>query len=171
MEKKLKSGSFAVEVDELPQLWHDRKRHFGLPWSFTAYSLNADKLLVNTGLLNLKEDEILLYRIRDIGISQSFWERIFGVGTVCLTSSDSTLPHLDLKQVKDARKVKEVLSKCVEDSRRRNGIRSTELMGGAAAGPEPGHAPMPGEPLPTEGVPAPDFPDANQNGIDDRTES
>ena len=170
MEKKLKSGGFAVEVEELPQLWHDRKRHFGLPWSFTSYSLNADKLLINTGLFNLKEDEILLYRIRDISVSQSLWERIFGVGTVCLTSSDSTLPHLDLQHVKDPRKVKEVLSKCVESSRRKNGIRSTELMSGMSGVTAHGPAPLTGDmPLPEE-LPVPEAPDENQNGVDDRTE-
>ena len=131
-EKKLRSGEFNVEVEEKPLLWTDRKRILGMPLSFTRYSLNEDKLLVNTGLLSLHEEEVLLYRIRDISVQQSLGERMFGVGTICVNSTDVTVPHLDLVHVKNPRKVKEVLSKCVEQSRSRNKIRSTELMGDTA---------------------------------------
>jgi len=130
MADKLKNGGFAVELEQIPVLWRDRKRYLGLPISFTVYELNQDKLLVKKGLLNLQEDEIRLYRIRDVSLKQTLGERIFGVGTVCVSSSDSTLPHLDLAHVKNPSKVKDVLSHCVEESRRRNGIRSTELMNG-----------------------------------------
>lgn len=126
--KKLRSGEFNVDVEEKPLLWTDRKRWLGMPISFTRYALNEDKLLVNTGLINLHEEEVLLYRIRDISVRQSFSERLFGVGTVCVSSTDVTVPHLDLMHIKNPRKVKEVLSKCVELNRHRNNIRSTELM-------------------------------------------
>ena len=98
--KKLRSGQFNVDVEEKPLLWKDRKRWLGMPLSFTVYMLNEDKLMINTGLLNLHEEEILLYRVRDISVKQSLGERIFGVGTVCINSSDATLPHVDLLHVK-----------------------------------------------------------------------
>ena len=45
---------------EINVVWQDRKRTlFGLPWSFTKYSLTEEKLLVETGFLNKKEEEIL----------------------------------------------------------------------------------------------------------------
>ena len=48
-------------------VWKDRKRPFlGLPWSFTVYKLDEEKLYVKTGVLNLTEDEVRLYRIKDI---------------------------------------------------------------------------------------------------------
>ena len=166
MGEKLKNGGFAVEVAQLPELWRDRKRHLGLPISFTVYSLNADKLMIHVGLFNWKEDEIMLYRIRDVSVQQSLADRIFGVGTVCITSSDASVPHLDLQHVKNPRKVKEVLSKCVEDSRRRNGIRSTELMSGRS-GPHPDAVPGPDGPMDAAG---PNFIDEDGNGIDDRLE-
>ena len=131
-EKKLRSGEFNVDVEEKPLMWTDRKRILGMPLSFTRYSLNEDKLLVNTGLLSLHEEEVLLYRIRDISVRESLSERMFGVGTICVNSTDVTVPHLDLVHVKNPRKVKEVLSKFVEQSRSRNKIRSTELMGDTA---------------------------------------
>ena len=42
-------------------LWKDRKRYFGLPLSFTRYSLSEDRLFTSVGFLNIKDDEILLY--------------------------------------------------------------------------------------------------------------
>ena len=61
-------------------LWKDRKRYFGLPLSFTRYALSEDRLFLSVGFLNIKDDEILLYRIRDINTSRNLWQRIFGVG-------------------------------------------------------------------------------------------
>ena len=65
---------------EINVVWQDRKRTlFGLPWSFTKYSLTEEKLLVETGFLNKKEEEIRLYRIMDVTLKRSFGERIFGL--------------------------------------------------------------------------------------------
>lgn len=82
-------------------LWQDRKRHLGLPLSFTRYSLSEDRLFVSVGLLNLKDDEVLLYRVRDIDTSRTLWQRIFGVGTITVMSSDKSMPNLVLKNIKD----------------------------------------------------------------------
>ncbi len=128
MAQNLKNGGFALDVDTLPDLWCDRKRLLGMPITFTKYTLNANKLLLNTGILHLKEEEILLYRIRDISFSQSVADRVFGVGTLIVTSTDSSNPQLEIKHVKNPRKVKEALSTCIEEDRRQRKIRATELM-------------------------------------------
>ena len=47
-------------------LWKDRKRYFGLPLSFTRYALSEDRLFTSVGFLSIKDDEILLYRVRDL---------------------------------------------------------------------------------------------------------
>ena len=82
-------------------LWKDRKRHLGLPLSFTRYSLSEDRLFVSEGFLNIKDDEVLLYRVRDIDTRRSLWQRLFGVGTVTVISSDKTMPTLVLKNIKE----------------------------------------------------------------------
>ena len=41
-------------------LWKDRKRHLGLPLSFTRYQLSEDRLFVSEGFLNIRDDEVLL---------------------------------------------------------------------------------------------------------------
>ena len=110
-------------------LWKDRKRHLGLPLSFTRYRLSEDRLFCETGLLNIKSDEVLLYRVRDLQLNMSLGQRIFGVGTVCVVSSDKSVPHLDLKNVKHPREVKELIHKNVEEAKDKRRMRTTELVG------------------------------------------
>ena len=109
-------------------IWRDRKRYFGLPLSFTRYALSEDRLFLSTGLLNIKDDEVLLYRIRDITTGRSLWQRIFGVGTITVASSDKTMPSLVLKNVKDPVMVKELLHKQVEETKIRRRVRVGEIM-------------------------------------------
>lgn len=110
-------------------LWKDRKRYFGLPISFTKYSLSEDRLFISQGLLNIKDDEVLLYRVRDIDTSRSLWQRLFGVGTVTVMSSDKTMPNLVLKNIKDPVETKELIHHQVEEMKIRRRVRLGEIMG------------------------------------------
>ena len=110
-------------------LWKDRKRYFGMPISFTRYALSEDRLFISVGLLSIKDDEVLLYRIRDIDTSRSLWQRIFGVGTITVMSSDKSMPTLVLKNVKDPIFVKELLHQQVEEMKIRRRVRVGEIMG------------------------------------------
>ena len=109
-------------------LWKDRKRYFGLPLSFTRYSLSEDRLFTSVGFLNIKDDEILLYRVRDIDTNRTIWQRIFGVGTVTVMSSDKTMPSLVLKNIKDPVYVKELIHKQVEETKIKRRVRFGEIM-------------------------------------------
>ena len=112
----------------IESLWEDRKRYFGLPLSFTRYRLSDDRLFISEGFLNIKDDEILLYRVRDIDTRRSLWQRLFGVGTVTVLSSDKTLPALELKNIKDPLFVKELIHKQVEEMKIRRRVRFGEIM-------------------------------------------
>lgn len=116
-------------MEPIKYLWKDRKRYFGMPLSFTRYSLSEDRLFCETGFLNLKADEVLLYRVRDLQLNMSLGQRIFGVGTVCVISSDKSAPHLDLKNVKLPREVKELIHRNVEAAKDKRRMRTTEIMG------------------------------------------
>ena len=109
-------------------IWKDRKRYFGLPLSFTRYSLSDDRLFLSVGFLNIRDEEVLLYRIRDITTSRTLGQRIFGVGTVKVVSSDKTMPVLELKNVKDPMSVKELLHQQVEEMKIRRRVRVGEIM-------------------------------------------
>ena len=114
-------------------LWQDRKRHFGLPISFTKYSMSEDRLFVETGLLNLEQNEVRLYRILDLQLKRSLGQRIFGVGSIIVTSSDKSLGKFEIRNVKDSANVKEMLSVQVEQQREAKRVVGREFMGGEDA--------------------------------------
>ena len=109
-------------------IWKDRKRYLGMPLSFTRYALSEDRLFLSVGFLSIKDDEILLYRIRDITTSRSIWQRMFGVGTVTVMSSDKTMPTLQMKNIKNPVAVKELLHRQVEEMKIRRRVRLGEIM-------------------------------------------
>ena len=116
---------------EINHVWKDRKRIiFGLPWSFTVYKLTKEKLIVETGFLNKKEEEIRLYRILDITLRRSLGERVFGLGTIHCCSADRSTPEFDISRIKNSAEVKEKLSAFVEAERTARRVSSRELMAG-----------------------------------------
>ena len=139
-----------MAMEPMEYRWKDRKRRLGLPLSFTRYMLSEDRLFCEKGLLNLKADEVLLYRVQDLELTISLGQRIFGVGTVCVHSSDKSSPHLDLKNVKHPREVKELIHQSVEAAKDKRRMRSMEIMGGSGGGE--------------------DFLDEDGDGVDDRLE-
>ncbi|MBP3338551.1 MAG: PH domain-containing protein [Lachnospiraceae bacterium] len=118
-----------MEIKGVNYDWYDRKRTiFGFPWSFTKYMFNSDKLVINTGFFNVHEEEIRLYRIMDVTLSKKLLQRIFGVGTIIVNSSDKTTPILQIKSVKNSEKVKNMLSDYVEAARKKNRVSAREFM-------------------------------------------
>ena len=111
-------------------IWSDRKRHLGLPISFTKYSMTEDRLFVDTGFFNLSQDEVRLYRILDVRLKRSFGQRIFGVGSIFVSSSDKNLGTFEIRNVKNAAKVKEMISVQVEAQREAKRVVGREYMGG-----------------------------------------
>lgn len=109
-------------------LWKDRKRYLGLPLSFTRYALSEDRLFLSIGFWGIKDEEVLLYRIRDINTSRTLWQRLFGVGTVTVVSSDKTMPSLVLKNIKRPIEVKELLHRQVEDMKIQRRVHLGEIM-------------------------------------------
>lgn len=110
-------------------IWKDRKRTlFGLPLSFTRYELAKDKLLITTGILSLKEEEVKLYRILDLTLKRSLLQRIFGLGTIHCCSSDKSSGEFDIKNIKNAKEVKEKISSMIEEDRMSKNIYAREYL-------------------------------------------
>ncbi len=124
-------------MSEITTLWQDRKRHLGLPLSFTRYRLSEDRIFCVKGFLNIHEEEVLLYRVRDLELRLSLGQRIFGVGSVIVHSSDKTMPTLELRNIRIPREVKEMIFRQVEDCKAQRRMRTMEFVGGGDAGDEP----------------------------------
>ena len=109
-------------------LWQDRKRYFGLPISFTKYSMSEDRLFVDTGFFNLEQNEVRLYRVLDLQLKRSLGQRIFGVGSIFVSSSDKNLGTFEIRNVKHAANVKEMISVQVEQQSEAKRVYTRENM-------------------------------------------
>ena len=116
---------------QINYLWRARKRTlFGLPLSFTVYKLTDEKLLIESGFLNKKEEEVRLYRILDITLRRTLGERLFGLGTIHCCSADKSTPEFDVSRIPDSARIKELLSDLVEKERTSRRVTGRELMMG-----------------------------------------
>ena len=109
-------------------LWQDRNRYFGLPISFTKYSMSEDRLFVDTGFFNVEQNEVRLYRVLDLQLKRSLGQRIFGVGSIFVSSSDKSLGTFEIRNVKHAANVKEMISVQVEQQREAKRVYTRENM-------------------------------------------
>lgn len=120
-----------MSKNEIDYVWTDKKRTiFGLPWSFTRYYLTKTKFITRVGLLNVKEDEIDLYKIIDKSVQRSFWQRVFGCGTITIHSKDKDTPEKIVRSVKQVRAVSNLIDKYMNRMRDQYNIRGKDLIGG-----------------------------------------
>jgi len=108
----------------------ERKRwmFFGLPFTFTQYILDAKTLKLKKGFFTVTEDDILLFRILDLSIKRSLFQRIVGIGTMKVISSDKTNPELEIKNIKRIYEFKSALDERVEKERLRMRFRAGEFV-------------------------------------------
>lgn len=113
-------------------IWKDRKRYFGMPISFTKYSVVQNeewiKLFKSIGLLSTHYEEVHVYRIMDITLKQTLADKIFGVGTIILHCDDSSNPYLYLTKIKNPFEVRNQLTTLTEREKRKRGFRVSELQ-------------------------------------------
>ena len=110
-------------------LWKERKRIWcGLPWTFTVYSFDEERIFVDTGFFNKRQDEIRMYRVLDITVTRKFGQRIFGMGSIQLKTSDKTMGDFEIKNIKKVMDVKMQLSDLIEANREKKRITGREFM-------------------------------------------
>ena len=110
-------------------VWKQRKRIWcGLPWTFTVYSFDEDCIFIDSGVFTKKQEEIRLYRVLDISVTRTFGQRIFGMGTIILKTSDKSTPDVSLINLKKVMEVKTQLSNLIEESRDKKRVSGREFM-------------------------------------------
>lgn len=127
-----KTDRLSSLVEDDPILWKDRKRYLGLPISFTVYSFDENRFYCKKGLFNTAEEEILLYRVLDISIKRTLIQKLFRVGTVYLNTADQTSPTFEIKNIREAEKVRKALSTIVERERDEKRVLGKEMFGAAS---------------------------------------
>lgn len=99
----------------IPRWWSSRGCH---------YRLTSRRVVVETGVLSKKLEQVDLYRINDYTVERPFLERLMGTGRLLLHTMDKTTPHIEIKNIKtDVVALYENLRRATEVDKRRRGAR------------------------------------------------
>ena len=105
----------------------ERKRllFFGLPWTFTKYTVKEEMITINTGFLSTRENDCYMYKVQDVELSVTLLERIFKMGTVICYTGDTTNPKLYMEHVKNAKAIKDFILEASEEARMKRRTMNT----------------------------------------------
>lgn len=88
----------------------------------TGYRITTDRIQFERGLLSRRVDNIDMFRIKDLAMHQSVWERLLGIGSITLMSTDATDPEFVISDIPNPRHVYDVLSQEALRADRRRGV-------------------------------------------------
>ena len=94
----------------------------------TRYRLTNQRLFAQTGLIAKNLEEVELFRVKDVTLTQGMLQRMLGVGTVVVLSTDDTAPRLELHGILGPMEVKEQIRTAFRASRQREGMRMAEFI-------------------------------------------
>jgi membrane protein YdbS with pleckstrin-like domain len=86
------------------------------------YRLTTFRFFHDTGLLTRVGNRVEVIDIDDVTVHQGLIERMFGVGTIHISSSDATHPELSLPGIEDAKQVADLIDGTRRAERQRRGM-------------------------------------------------
>jgi uncharacterized membrane protein YdbT with pleckstrin-like domain len=86
------------------------------------YVLTTQRFVHQAGLLRRVINRVEVIDIDDVSVEQGFVERMFGVGTIKLLSSDTSDPTLILRGIDDVKRVATLIDDARRDERRKRGM-------------------------------------------------
>ena len=119
----------AKDKNEQQDVFRERKRwvFLGLPWTFTVYHVREDMITIDRGLLSKQEDDCYMYKVADVHLDRSFFERMFGLGTITCFTGDTTDSKLIFKHIKHSREIKNYILEAADKERIRR--RTVNMQG------------------------------------------
>lgn len=110
----------AKETDEDIK-YRERKRwvFLGLPFTFTVYIIKDDVLTIDQGFFKKIENDCYMYKVQDVEHTQTFFERLVGLGTITCFTGDTTHPKLIIEHVKRSKEIKNYILEASEAARMR----------------------------------------------------
>jgi uncharacterized membrane protein YdbT with pleckstrin-like domain len=94
----------------------------------TTYTLTTQRLRATHGILTRHHDDMELYRVKDATVHEPIVQRLVGLGTVRLVTSDATTPLMLLPAIKEPLVVLEAVREQVESLRRARGVREFDVV-------------------------------------------
>ena len=79
------------------------------------------------GILNRREDNLELYRVRDYSMDQPLSLRLVGLGNIHMVTSDPVTPNISILAIPDCERVREALRHSVEAARDRKRVRQMDM--------------------------------------------
>ncbi len=121
-------------VEEEKKQYVARKRWllFGLPFTFTKYTIGEDVLTIDTGFFTRNENDCYMYKVQDVQYSASLLERMAGLGTITCFTGDTTDPKLEIRHIKKSKEIKNFILEASEKARVRR--RTMNMLNIGAAG-------------------------------------
>jgi len=92
------------------------------------YKVTSERIFYTTGIFSKKTEALELYRVRDVDMYEPFWQRLFKLGNVSLTTSDKTTPVFILKAVPNPAELMNSIRKHVELRRDVKKVRGVEFL-------------------------------------------
>jgi len=94
----------------------------------TIYTITSQRVIIKYGLLDKKQEEIELFRVKDYKMIQSLQDRILGIGDIQIISTDPTAPVLEISDIRDPGSVKEILRKAIRAEKDTFGVKYEERL-------------------------------------------
>lgn len=92
------------------------------------YELTTQRFRFSHGVLSRRTDELELYRVKDSEFSQTLFQRLFGLGTIAMATSDESSPLAIIESIpaSHAKELREQIRNLVEDLRDRKRVREID---------------------------------------------
>jgi uncharacterized membrane protein YdbT with pleckstrin-like domain len=91
------------------------------------YTVTTGSIKERRGVFSRTTEEIELFRVKDISFVEPFHQRLVGLGTLVLHTSDKTQPTFELKAIADAEDLRDKLRKIVAAARQKRGVREVDF--------------------------------------------
>lgn len=98
--------------------------YFAFRRSSKRYKITTERVVVETGLLSKRMDQVDIYRISDYVVERPFGQRLMGTGNLVLSAMDRTSSELRIEGLKtDVEALYERLRRATELERRQRNVR------------------------------------------------
>ncbi|MGC3989604.1 MAG: PH domain-containing protein [Chthoniobacteraceae bacterium] len=92
-----------------------------------VFHLTTERLLLTEGILNKATDSLELYRVRDLRVLQPLWQRMFGLETIQLDTTDDDTPHILVDYIPADLRLADKFREQVEACRVKKGVRDLDV--------------------------------------------